>query len=253
MSEFNYYAEYYDLIYKDKDYKKEVSFVHNIIQKYNSTAESILELGCGTGIHANLLAKYGYFVTGVDRSDNMVAIANSTIQKDSNNNIEFVKGDICNLVLTRKFDVITALFHVVSYCTTNQDLIAIFKTVRKHIKPGGIFIFDCWYGPAVLTIKPSSRIKRFKNDELEITRIAEPVMHTIENCVDVNYQIFIKDNKKGTTNEINEVHRMRYLFFPEIKSLAENIGFKIIESGEWMTKQILSRNTWGACFILSTL
>lgn len=253
MIEFNYYAEYYDLIYEDKDYKKEVSFVHDIIQCHNPNAKSILDLGCGTGRHANLLEKNGYTIIGLDKSDRMISMANSTIHNNPNKKLTFIKGDVCTYDLFNEFDVITALFHVVSYCTKTEDLVALFNNVKKHITPGGLFIFDCWYGPAVLTIRPTVRIKRFKNDKIEITRIAEPVMHSSQNCVDVKYQIFIKDIKMNTTREIKETHKMRYLFFPEIESLAENSGMKIIDSGEWLTKRRISSSTWGTYFGLTLM
>ena len=38
-----------------------------------------------------------------------------------------------------------------------------FKTVNKHLKNGGIFIFDFWYGPAVLRDLPTKRVKKVEN------------------------------------------------------------------------------------------
>ena len=62
------YSEYYDLIYTDKDYQKEVDYIDQLIQKYHPKAKTILDLGCGTGVHANLLAAKGYRVMGIDLS-----------------------------------------------------------------------------------------------------------------------------------------------------------------------------------------
>ena len=69
-----------------------------------------------------------------------------------------------------------ALFHVLSYQTSNADAQAMFETAATHIETGGIFLFDCWYGPAVLTDRPETRVKRAEDDTVEIIRIAESVM-----------------------------------------------------------------------------
>ena len=70
---FQRYAEYYDLIYQDKDYEKECDFLEEIFQAYQSKpVKSILELGCGTGGHAIPLAKRGYELTGLDTSSVML-------------------------------------------------------------------------------------------------------------------------------------------------------------------------------------
>ena len=56
---FNKIANYYDLIYQDKNYLKEVEYIKNLIAEFADNKESILELGCGTGKHASLLAEEG--------------------------------------------------------------------------------------------------------------------------------------------------------------------------------------------------
>ena len=64
--------------------------------------------------------------------------------------------------LKRGYDVVVALFHVISYLPDNSDLEAAFARIREHMKPGGILIFDYWYGPAVLTDRPPRGSRRLK-------------------------------------------------------------------------------------------
>ena len=59
-------------------------------------------------------------------------------------------GDITNVNLNKEFDNIISLFHVVSYLTSNYDIKNLFLNANKHLKKGGLFIFDIWYSPAVL-------------------------------------------------------------------------------------------------------
>ena len=79
-----------------------------------------------------------------------------------------------------------------SYQTENADLAAAFATAAEHLAPGGIFIFDCWYGPGVLTDPPTTRVRRLHGDGIEVTRIAEPVNHYDRNRVDVHYEVIVE-------------------------------------------------------------
>ena len=95
MKAFGNYSRYYNLLYKDKDYKGEAGFIHDLIQKYSPGAKSILDLGCGTGRHDLLLAEKGYAITGVDMSEEMLLIArsqplNSSTAQQLNSSIFFM-------------------------------------------------------------------------------------------------------------------------------------------------------------------
>ena len=247
MSVFGGYSQYYDLLYKDKDYIEEVKYIHGLIQQYNSQASSILDLGCGTGHHAQLLAERGYRVYGVDLSSEMLNVAR---EKHSHPKVELYQQDVVSIRLGKKVDVVTSLFHVMSYQATNEALAAVFETATEHLNPSGIFIFDCWYGPAVLTERPEVRVKRLESEAMQVIRIAEPCMHPNENLVDVNYTVLVKDKNTTRIEELKETHRMRYLFKSEIEQYAKRTSFAIEASFEWMTGKRPGFDTWGVCFIL---
>ena len=105
--------------------------------------------------------------------------------------------------------------------TKNEQLVAMFETAANHLNPGGIFIFDFWYGPGVLNTPPSIRVKRLENEKVNVLRIAEPKIHSNENVVDVKYSVQVKKKNEQKIIELNEMHQMRYLFIPEIKFLSE--------------------------------
>jgi SAM-dependent methyltransferase len=258
-SVFNEYARYYDLLYQDKDYPAEADYVDRLIRRFHPKAQSILELGSGTGIHACLLAQKGFAVHGVERSTEMIATARqNAIHHPSSQFIDsanplFIQGDIRHIRLNQRFDAVSALFHVMSYQITNDDVLAAFQTARHHLNSGGIFIFDVWYGPAVLTDRPAVRIKRMANDEIEVTRLAEPVMRFNENRVDVNYHVFVRDLRSGQVNELKETHAMRYFFKPEIELFSNQSQFQLIHAEEWLTGKPVDETTWGACFCVQTI
>lgn len=187
--------------------------------------------------------------TGADMSEEMLTVAKSNIPKSDyqSSNISFFRGDIRSFRLEKTFDVVLSLFHVISYQTSNDDLAAAFATVKAQLKPGGIFIFDCWYGPAVLSEGPEVRVKRLSDDKIEVLRICEPVMHPNKNCVDVNYEIHITQKATGRTEKIEESHRMRYLFMPEIDELIRSNGMDKLFACEWLTGGAPGIDTWGVC------
>jgi SAM-dependent methyltransferase len=252
MSVFANYSRYYNLLYKDKNYRGEAKFVHELLATHAPNAKSILELGCGTGIHATLLAELGYEVYGVDLSEGMLEQAqqkSNSLSPELSSRLQFSQGDVRNVRVDRTFDVAISLFHVISYQTSNKDLEDAIITAKIHLKPGGIFLFDCWYGPTVLSDRPAVRVKRLEDEEILVTRVAEPVMYANDNLVDVNYQVFIKNKATQAVEELNETHKMRYLFKPEIEYFLEKNKMKLLDCGEWMTGKDAGFDSWGTYFV----
>jgi SAM-dependent methyltransferase len=250
---FDAYARYYDLLYCDKDYAAEAEYVATHIRKQIPGAKKILELGCGTGTHAAHLVRMGFTVHGVDLSAEMLKHAEEHLQylpEEKAKRLSFSCGDIRQFRHRGHFDAVISLFHVMSYQIKNSDIAAVFKTAQQHLKPKGVFIFDCWYGPAVLTQKPEVRVKRLADEKIEMIRIAEPEMYPNENRVDVHYQVLIKEKSTGKVEILEETHRMRYLFMPEILGLCEEFGFSMLDAREWMTGKSPGLDTWGVYFVV---
>ena len=261
MSVFGAYSQYYDLLYKDKDYVGEASYVRSLIERHHPGARSVLDIGCGTGRHALLLAESGYRVVGVDRSSEMLVAAKAQLTgappavaarlASSGAVPEFVQGDARSVRTGHRFDVVVSLFHVMSYQTSNADLKAAFVTAREHLRPGGVFIFDCWYGPTVLSERPTARTRQLENEHISVTRNAEPVSHPNQNVVDVNYHVLITDKRSGAVEELREKHSMRYLFTPEVELLLETAALRLTAAAEFMSDKPLGFDTWSAVFVAS--
>ena len=241
---FDAYSRYYDLLYQDKDYEGEVEYIDSLLQAYGVTGCELMEFGAGTGKHGRLLAEKGYNITGIELSDSMVHKAQNT------DVFTCQQGDIRTVSLGRNFDSVLALFHVVSYQTTNADVQAVFQRATEHLKKGGLFVFDVWYSPAVYNLKPETRVKRMTNDEVEVIRIAEPNILPNENRVDVNYTVFVQDKITNSYNKFSETHPMRHFSEPEMESFAEKNNFTVLKAEEFLTGNKPSEKTWGVCFIL---
>lgn len=246
MLNFKSYSKYYDLLYKDKNYKEECDYVIKIIKKFLPEAKYIVELGSGSGAHAKFFCKEGYKVTGIEKSREMVVLANSKQIIGLNSIID----DISSYHIEESFDVAISLFHVMSYLITNESLINCFKSTYNHLNKNGIFIFDLWYSPAVYHQKPETRIKRLENNDMNIVRFAESKTVSDKNMVEVNFEVYVIDKKTKITETISEKHLMRHFSIPEIKLLAELTGFEVIQIEEFLTEKTPSEETWGVCFVL---
>lgn len=249
MEVFNHYAAYYDLLYTSKNYEAEVNYVEALIKKYYPQTKEILDLGCGTGTHGFHFANKKYGVTAVDLSDKMVSIAKKKQREKQLKNITFSQGDITSLKLNRQFDTVISLFHVMNYLTSNHAMKAGFNNAAEHVRKGGIFIFDCWYGPAVLADFPKRGTKQLENEKIKVTRNVEPILHPNSNVVDVNYEITVEEKRSGKIDILKETHSVRYFFKPEIELLFEQIGMELLACEEWLTSKNTGFDTFGVCFV----
>lgn len=249
MSVFGSYANFYDLLYRDKDYPAEVDFIEALFKKYaNGTVKTVLDMGCGTGGHALLLAERGYSVTGVDRSEAMLSIAEEKAMK-INGSAEFSQADIRDFDLNKKFDAVISMFAVMGYQNTNEDFEGALLSAGKHLRPGGLFIFDVWFGPAVLTEKPSDKVLEIENGDEKVIRTTKARLRFMEHIVEVQFHIMrIKGNTIGEQTE--ETHNMRFFFPKEIEYLLENNHLEMVDIIPFLYQEDeIDLSTWNVSII----
>jgi SAM-dependent methyltransferase len=247
---FRSYSGYYDLVYKDKEYSKEIDFIKHIGNI--RTGSLILDLGCGTGGHAIPLAQQGYSVTGVDISDGMLKQAVEKAKKAALK-IDFRLGDIRTFRIKKSFDMVISMFAVMGYQITNDDVVHSFQTARDHLQVGGLFIFDAWYGPAVLNLRPETRVTDYPIGSDRVIRMAQPEMDILGNLVKVHYTILKLAGDK-VLDETAETHTMRYFFVPEVALFAQNNGFKVIKVCPFMDPdRIPNELDWNVTWVLEAV
>jgi SAM-dependent methyltransferase len=232
MKSFNNYSAYYNLLYQDKDYKAEALYVHQLIQKWNPGAKTILNLGCGTGKHDLLLAEMGYALISIDLSQTMIDIAKL---ENTHSNIEYHVGDVRDFEFNRQFDVVVSLFHVMSYQTTIEELSAAFRTAKNHLEINGAFIFDCWYGPGVESDPPKHVTKNVEDENIRVHRKTTPIHLLEKHIVKVQFEVKVEEKNSTVTNVFKEIHPMRYWFNDEIDIISNQVGLSCQEFYKWMT------------------
>jgi len=208
------YADSYDVLYQDKDYLAECELIKQVFEEFGKgPIRRILDLGCGTGGHAIPLGQQGYEVVGVERSPGMLAKARTKGAKAvPDSRLLFHQGDIRSFELGREFDAALIMFAVLGYQHENTDVRAALRTARRHLRPGGLLVFDVWYGPAVLRERPSHRVKVIPTGDGKILRVASGTLDTFRHLCRTDYLLWRWSDGKPV-QETSESHLMRY-FFP---------------------------------------
>lgn len=227
------YAAAYDAMYKDKNYTGECDELEWGFKEFAQfPIKSVLDVGCGTGRHSWELARRGFNVMGVDRSPEMVAIANnnSTVSVPGSSPV-FSEGDAVSFKLDRKFDAAIMMFAVICYLNTNELLIGGLKNVADHIRVGGLFFADFWYGPGVLLDSPTERTHKRDIGDSQVQRRVVPQMNYSQNTCALKYEI--TETIGGHEQQVtHEEHVMRYLFGPELELALSLAGMKLLHLGQ---------------------
>jgi len=134
VADYDRFAPFYDRVMGDRT--AEVDRIRTYISKHHPGAQSLLELGCGTGaLLAGLAADLS--VTGIDRSPEMLSVAARTVPA-----ARLVQADITAFALPARFDVVMCMFDTLNHVTTVDGWNSLFRCAHEHLSDGGLFIFD---------------------------------------------------------------------------------------------------------------
>ena len=131
----------YDRLTNDVDYQKVVEFYMQILAKEDLKPRTAVDLACGTGSVALLLAQKGMAVTAVDMSEDMLCVA-SQKTSEMENPPRFVCQKLQELKLPRAVDLAVCALDSLDYVTDPKDCEKAISRIYKALNPGGIFIFD---------------------------------------------------------------------------------------------------------------
>ena len=141
MDAYKALAVSYDRLTNDVDYEAVVAFYKEIIKREGVNPRTAIDLACGTGSVAMLLAKDGLQVTAVDMSVDMLTVA---AQKTAgmDNPPQLVCQRLQDLQLPRAVDLAVCALDSLDYITDPADCAEAMKRIYRALNPGGIFIFD---------------------------------------------------------------------------------------------------------------
>jgi ubiquinone/menaquinone biosynthesis C-methylase UbiE len=203
-----------------KDYVAEVNGIRKIIQKYkHSGGNTLLDVACGTGIHAGYLNKY-FKVEGIDLDAKMLSAARKKHPK-----IRFTQGDMTSFTLGRQFDVVTCLFSSIGYVKTKSKLHKAVKTMAQHLLPGGVLLVEPWFTPKQWNPGRVFTLHVNKPD-LKIVRMSHSGQRGKIAVLEFQYLI---GTPKGITHEV-ERHELGLFTHEEYLGAFHAAGLKVVHN-----------------------
>ena len=140
MNDYTPFAELYDLFYDD---------FQDDFEMYRGFAERaggpILEVGSGTGRVALALAEEGHPVVGLELSEALRSVAqHKAARAQLSDRVQFVAGDMRRFKLDQYFGLIVAPLNTFLHNLTLDDQLATLACLKKHLRPGGLLVLDCF-------------------------------------------------------------------------------------------------------------
>lgn len=220
------YANQYDAMYGDKDYVAECDLVAAAAKANGVAINNILDIGCGTGGHSLEWARRGISCVGVDMSPSMIALAKEKVAglPEGAPQPEWIVGDAQTFEAAGEFDAATMMFAVLGYMNSNEAVLAALRNVRRHLRPGGLFAFDCWYGPAVLGVRPEDRVRVVESAKGQTIRSASTAIDSFRHLAHVTFKLWTVEGDRYL-GYAEETHDMRYFFPQELALLLDVAGF----------------------------
>ncbi len=192
-------AEFYDAIYSFKDYVAEATQIAGRIRSVRPEARTILDIACGTGEHARLLAeRHGFEVDGLDLDAGLLRAAR---QKHPSG--RFFEADMSDFTVDRRYDAILCLFSSIGYLVTLERVVRALECFRRHLATGGVLLVEPWFPPGALD---TSRLFRLAgtHEGTNITRVGRNEVEGQISRLHFEYEVDAPDGKRRLT----EVHEL---------------------------------------------
>lgn len=160
---------YYHILYKNRNDEEAQAFMDNITHYLNMPENgTILDLACGKGRHSIYLNKLGYQVTGVDLSENSIAIA----KEFSNETLQFETHDMRE-PMNETFDAVFNLFTSFGYFDTHEDNIKTLKAIKESINEYGFGVIDFFNADFIIENLVAEETKEIDGITFNIKRSVE--------------------------------------------------------------------------------
>lgn len=129
-------------VYQHRNESDAETHIKLILNNVNIPSNAkILDMACGAGRHAIILARKNFDVTAVDLSEKLLSIAKQSAL-DENLKINFVQSDIRNFKTAEKFNLVVNLFTSFGYFETDEENFSVLQKAYDLLVDGGYFILD---------------------------------------------------------------------------------------------------------------
>lgn len=221
MESYGVFADYYDALTLNVDYKQRAEYIVNTLEKLGHNMGLTLDLACGTGKLTLELKKLGVDIYGADASEEMLSYA---YEKACENgfNILFLRQKMQELDLYGSIDTCVCTLDSINHLTEIEDVKKTFKRVSLFMNSGGCFLFD------VNTVYKHKNIladNTFVYDLDEVYCVWENSLKE-NNVVDISINLFVPEG--GLYSRFEEIFSERAYSDEELTSMLNEAGFEVL-------------------------
>jgi SAM-dependent methyltransferase len=221
-------AEFYDLIYSTfKDYIGEAEHIAGLLRRHNAQCQTVLDVACGTGEHARLLAARGFVVDGIDLNPAFIRIAESKHPAG-----RFFPADMSDFELPQHYDAVLCLFSSIGYLQTLDRVRRALSCFRDRLTPQGIIIVEPWFAPGVLEPERVTR-QTVEANGIRVSRVSR--VEVEGNISRLNFEYEISDSTG--TRHASELHELGLFATAELLRTFEEAGLHADYDAKGLTER----------------
>ncbi|MDV0430837.1 class I SAM-dependent methyltransferase [Lactiplantibacillus sp. DA1] len=212
------FAELYDELFDPAMYQQWLDFVRRELPSQDG---QLLELACGTGRLGVLLAQAGYQVTGLDLSENMLALAQEHADEAAVT-LPLLQGDMLDLSEIGTFDAVTCFADSFCYLPDITTVQRAFEQVAQHLTATGEFLFDVITPYQTDEVYPGYMYNyRDETRAFMWTSYAGEQPHSAEH----DLTFFIYNDDKQAFDEVSELHQEQTYVLADYQQALQAAGF----------------------------
>lgn len=231
MGAYSEIVPYYDLLYSSlKDYEDEARKIHEILRESGEHVRRILDVGCGTGLHAYALTTLGYAVDGVDIEPGFLRIA-----ADRNPAGSFRRADMRAFTVDEPYDAVVCLFSAIGYAQDEEGLRETLGSLAAAVRPGGVVIVEPWFEPGVMA-DGHVMMHTAESEEVKLCRMSRTTLGDHVSVLEFDYLIATG----AATTHHREVHELGLFSARLMESAFVDAGLDV----EYEAEGLAGRGLW---------
>jgi SAM-dependent methyltransferase len=221
----DWYRRFFDATYLETDRpaltprrtRAEVDFAARVLGLRRGTR--VLDVPCGFGRHAGVLARRGYTVVGVDLSTTMLRAARRSHREGKN--LRFIKDDIRRLAYRDEFDAVICLFTSFGYFSEREN-VATLRRMARALRPGGRLLME-HRNPAFDATLPTHSWRRLR-----------PGLHVLW-TLEVDRRSNVQEAtslilRRGSRRMVRKSFRLRLWTLPQWRSRLRGAGLRLVRA-----------------------
>jgi SAM-dependent methyltransferase len=220
--QFNAVAPYYDEIMSVVPYRQWVQYLRRILKRRGWQPQTVLDVACGTGTVALLLAEEGISVTGIDLAPGMIEAARRKARQ-TRLPVDFLVADATALDFAPTFDLAISLFDSLNYILSTRGFRDALASVHGSLRPGGGFVFD-------LNSEYALEKNLFSQDNLwdktaDVKHIWRAHYNARTRVATIDMEFFLSDGRV-----FHEVHKERAHRHADVLTFLAETGFEVLDT-----------------------